>query len=198
VVDNGSTDATASVATAAGARVVAESRRGHGQACLTGLAALSRCDVVVFLDADYSDYPEQMTRLLDPIAGGAALVIGARTAAGRQAGALTIPQRFGNALACGLIRLIWGRRFHDLGPFRAVRWPALQQLAMRDRGYGWTVEMQIKAVACGLAVAEVPVGYRRRIGRSKISGTVRGVVAAGTKILATIARYALFRPDRSR
>jgi len=195
VADNGSSDATAAVARQAGATVVHEPRRGYGRACLAAMAAAGECDVVVFLDADYSDHPAEMGRVVEAILDGRAdLVIGSRALGRREPGSLTPQQRFGNALACWLIRSIWGQRFTDLGPFRAVRHDALTALQMRDPDYGWTVEMQIKAVRRGLRCREVPVSYRRRIGRSKVSGTVRGVVGAGTKILGTIARYALAPP----
>ncbi len=195
VADNGSTDATAQIAACAGARVVHEDRRGYGQACLTGMAAIDWCDVVVFLDADYSDYPGEMVRLLSPIlANHAEMVIGSRTLGRHEPGCFTLPQRFGNLLSCHLMRMIWRFKFTDLGPFRAIRWPSLQALKMRDRSYGWTVEMQVKALASGLRVAEVPVSYRKRMGASKISGTIRGVIGAGTKILGTIARYAIAPP----
>ena len=194
VVDNGSTDRTAATAEQAGARVVHEPRRGYGRACLTGLAEAGHCDIVVFLDGDFSDRPEEMHRLVAPIAAGRAdMVIGSRVTGARQAGSLTLPQRLGNALACFLIRVLWRERFTDLGPFRAIRASRLRELQMRDETYGWTVEMQIKAVSNGLRVAERAVSYRKRIGRSKISGTLRGVYGAVTKILSTIARYA-FRP----
>lgn len=187
VVDNGSEDATAAQARAAGARVLAEPRRGYGQACLSGLTQIGEADVVVFLDADYSDDPRQMHKLVDPIVESKAdLVIGSRTLGRREKGALTLQARMGNHLACFLIRLLWGHNYTDLGPFRAVRRRCLQELKMADRDYGWTVEMQVKAIQRGLRVREVPVRYRRRIGRSKISGTVKGVVGAGTKILWTI------------
>ncbi len=187
VVDNGSTDNTADVAVRGGARVVHESRRGYGQACLTGLEALGPCDVVVFLDGDYSDYPQETSRLVAPILRDEAdMVIGSRVLGRREAGALTPQARFGNWLACMLIRLFWRVEHTDLGPFRAVRNGALQSLGMRDRDYGWTVEMQVKAACQRLRVQEVPVSYRRRIGKSKISGTIKGVMAAGTKILVTI------------
>ena len=195
VGDNGSSDATAAVAREAGATVVHEPRRGYGRACLAALAEAGECDVVVFLDADYSDHPEELDRVVESILDGRAdLVIGSRALGRREPGSLTPQQRFGNALACWLIRSIWGQRFTDLGPFRAIRHDALSALRMRDPDYGWTVEMQIKAVRRGLRCREVPVSYRRRIGRSKVSGTVRGVVGAGTKILGTIARYALAPP----
>jgi glycosyltransferase involved in cell wall biosynthesis len=192
VVDNGSTDETGSVARGLPVRLVREDRRGYGSACLAGIAALEAAppDVVVFLDGDYSDHPEEMPRLLDAIAGGCDLVIGSRTLGSRDRGALLPQARFGNALACSLIRLLYGHRFTDLGPFRAIRWRALRRLHMEDRDFGWTVEMQIKAVRNGLAIAEVPVSYRRRVGVSKITGTVSGTVRAGAKILWTIARSA--------
>jgi hypothetical protein len=195
VVDNGSRDRTAAMAEAAGARVVNEPQRGYGAACLAGIAALGTVDIVVFIDGDYSDHGDEMDRLVDPIiAGRADLVIGSRVRGTADRGALTPQQRFGNGLACLLIRWIWGVRFTDLGPFRAIRRSSLLTIGMRDRDYGWTVEMQIKAAQFGLACAEVPVSYRQRIGRSKVSGTVKGVVLAGTKILAVIALSALRRP----
>jgi len=187
IADNGSTDGTAKVAERHGARVVREDRRGYGSACLAGIAALDRPDIVVFLDADYSDYPDEMALLVDPITEGEAeLVIGSRTLGEHEPGALTLQARFGNALSCLLIRHFWGVRYSDLGPFRAIRYAALERLNMGDPDYGWTVEMQIKAAQQGLRVAEAPVRYRRRIGKSKISGTVRGCVGAGSKILGKI------------
>ena len=193
VVDNGSSDATAQVAHGAGARVVSEPRRGYGQACLTGIAALRRCDVIVFLDADLCDDPARLGDLVQPIFEGRAdMVLGTRMYPEVSA-ALTLPQRFGNRLACRLMRLFWGGRYTDLGPFRAISPAALQRLGMRDRDFGWTVEMQIKAARIGLSVREIPVPYRRRrFGRSKVSGTVSGVVGAGYKILYVIFREALF------
>lgn len=188
VVDNGSTDRTAEIARRAGALVVCEPQRGYGAACLAGIAQLEDTDIIVFLDADFSDHPEEMALLVDPIlAGTHALVIGARVP---EKGALTPQQRCGNWLACRLMHLIWGARHTDLGPFRAIERRSLQRLAMADRNFGWTVEMQIKAAARGLAVAEVPVRYRARIGRSKISGTIKGTVLAACKILSTIGRLA--------
>ena len=190
VVDNGSTDRTAEVARSWGARVVSEPRRGYGQACLSGLAALGRVDIVVFLDGDYSDYPEDMPHLLEPILRGEAdLVIGSRVLGERQPGALLPQQRLGNALATWMIRLLFGVRYTDLGPFRAIRSEALERLQMQDRNYGWTVEMQVKAARAGLRLAEAPVRYRRRLGASKISGTLRGSLRAGYKIIATILRH---------
>lgn len=195
VADNGSTDETANVATSRGARVVYEPRRGYGAACMAALAALRDPDIVVFIDADRSDRPEEMDRLVRPIIdGNADLVIGSRVRGNAERGSLTIPQRFGNRLASVLIQRIWGKRggreCTDLGPFRAVRYETLTRLAMDDLDYGWTVQMQARAYCLGVRVREVPVTYRRRIGRSKISGTLRGVVGAGTKILSTIAHEA--------
>ncbi len=205
VVDNGSTDGTDLVAQRLAAsggagsavdpmplRLVRESRRGYGSACLAGLAALeaSPPDVVVFLDGDYSDHPEEMRELLSAIDRGADLAIGSRTHGRREPGALLPQARLGNLLACALIRLLYGHRYTDLGPFRAIRWEACRRLRMRDPGFGWTCEMQVKALREGLCVAEVPVSYRRRVGVSKITGTVSGTLRAGWKILWTIARYA--------
>lgn len=187
VVDNGSSDRTVEAAGAAGARVLQEPERGYGAACLRGIAALRAPDIVVFLDGDYSDYPEEMGALVQPIIEDQAdMVIGSRVLGQAEAGALTPQQRFGNWLACRLIRLFWKANFTDLGPFRAIRYSTLQSLDMRDRNYGWTVEMQIKAAQRGVRSREVPVRYRRRIGKSKVSGTVRGVVSAGAKILLVI------------
>ncbi|MEL6289768.1 MAG: glycosyltransferase family 2 protein [Pseudomonadota bacterium] len=192
VADNGSTDKTAAVARAHGADVVHEPQPGYGAACLAGIAHAQRPDIVAFIDGDYSDHGEQMDRVVDPIARGEAdLVIGSRVTGNAQAGSLTIPQRFGNQLACTLMRWIWGTRFTDLGPFRAVRATSLEAIGMRDRAYGWTVEMQIKAAEAGLRLHEVPVDYRPRIGVSKVSGTVKGTVLAGTTILRIIGQSGL-------
>jgi len=195
VVDNGSSDRTAEVARSGGATVVHEPRRGYGAACLAGLAHLrSRPpDVVVFLDADGSDDPAELPRLLAPLFESRAdLVIGSRTLGAAEPGSLGFVQRFGNRLAVALIRLLFGVRFTDLGPFRAVRWEALERLRMRDRDYGWTVEMQARAARAGCACVEVPVRHRRRrAGRSKVAGTLRGALGAGWKILFTIARVRL-------
>lgn len=194
VVDNGSRDATAERARAAGAVVITENERGYGAACLRGIAALPVVDVVVFVDGDNSDHPEDMHTLIDPIAAGTAdFVVGSRVAGRAEKGALTPQQRFGNWLATRLIRAIWGVAWSDLGPFRAIRRDALDRLGMADRTFGWTVEMQIKAARTGLRAREVPVRYRRRIGVSKISGTLRGSVLAGTRILSIIGREALRR-----
>jgi glycosyltransferase involved in cell wall biosynthesis len=194
VVDNGSRDRTAQVARDAGAEVVREPRRGYGAACLAGLAHLAARppDVVAFLDADHSNDPRELPALFAPLAAGADLAIGSRVLGRREEGSLTSLQVFGNALAAGLMRVAFGARVTDLGPFRAIRWPALQRLGMRDRDYGWTVEMQARAFREGLSVAEVPVRtWRRRVGSSKVSGTLRGAFGAGTKILFTIARVRL-------
>ena len=191
VADNGSADRTAEVARSRGVIVVSESRKGYGSACLAGIAAVNAPDVVVFLDGDFSDHPEEMRLLVDPIVSGHAdLASGSRVAGNREPGALTPQALFGNWLACRLIRLFWKARYTDLGPFRAVRAETLRQIGMCDRNYGWMVEMQIKATRAGFRVIEVPVSYRKRIGHSKISGTVKGVLYAGTKILWTILRAA--------
>lgn len=198
VVDNGSRDATVAVARAGGAHVVAEAHRGYGAACLRGIAAARalepRADVLVFLDADGSDDPEEISRLLAPIADGRAdFVIGSRVIDGAavERGALSPQARAGNLVATLLIRALYGAVHSDLGPFRAIRFDALERLDMSDLDFGWTAEMQVKAIRRGVRVAEVPASWRRRRGgRSKISGTVSGVVRAGYKILATIARHA--------
>ena len=192
VVDNGSTDRTVELARQMGARIVHEHRRGYGWACLAGIAALHKPDIVVFLDGDYSDYPDEMTGLVKPIIEGRAdLVIGSRILGNREAGALLPQARFGNWLATWLIRRLFDACFTDLGPFRAVTYPALLKLEMQDRTFGWTVEMQVKAARLKLRFLEVPVSYRRRIGVSKITGTVGGTIRAGWKILYTIFRYKL-------
>lgn len=191
VVDNASTDGTESVARLLPVRLIREERRGYGSACLAGVAALrpDPPDVLVFLDGDYSDHPEEMPLLLKAIEEGADLVIGSRALGRAEAGALLPQARFGNRLACWLILLLYGHRYTDLGPFRAVRWSAYERLGMEDTNFGWTCEMQVKALRQGLKVAEVPVSYRRRVGVSKITGTVSGTLRAGYKILWTIARY---------
>ncbi len=192
VVDNGSTDQTAAIAKRHGARVVLEPLRGYGAACLAGIAASSDSEILVFLDGDFSDHPEQIVHLVEPIVrGDADLAIGSRVQGCRDYGALTLQQRGGNALACLLIRTLWGHRYTDLGPFRVVRRTALSCLRMDDLTYGWTIQMQIRAIRAGLRILEVPVDYRRRIGRSKISGTTRGVIGASIKILSTVIRERL-------
>ena len=191
VVDNGSRDLTPEAARVAGARVVSEPRRGYGHACLAGIAAAGEADVFVFLDGDHSDYPAQLVDVVAPILEGRAdLVIGSRSRGRREAGAHPWHAVLGTRACVGLMNLLAGSRATDLGPFRAITAGALRQLDMRDRNYGWTVEMQVKAARRGLRVVEVPVDYRPRIGRSKVSGTVRGTVGAGTKIIATILRHA--------
>ena len=191
VADNGSHDRTAAVARAAGARVVSENERGYGAACQAGIAALRAPDIVVFLDGDYSDRPQEMASLIDPIASGRAdFVVGSRVRGQLERGALTPQQRFGNWLACGLIRRLCGTPCSDLGPFRAIHGDALRSLNIKDRAFGWTVEMQLKAAETGLRYLEVPVSYRARIGSSKISGTLRGSLLAGVTILSVIARTA--------
>lgn len=192
VVDNGSRDATAAVARKQGARVVNEPRKGYGQACLAGIAALSpSTQIVVFLDADGSDDPEDLVRLLAPVREGEAdLVLGSRAIAAKTSGSFTPQQAFGNWLATALLRLLFGAHYTDLGPFRVIRRQALDQLQMRDTNFGWTIEMQIKAHRAGLRVLEMPVNYRRRIaGESKISGSFVGTFRAGWKILWTIAKH---------
>lgn len=194
VVDNGCTDRTSVRAEQMGARVIHEPRRGYGQACLAGLAAVDSPDIILFLDGDYSDYPEEAAAVIAPIRQQRAdLVIGSRVLGERESGALLPQARAGNVLATTLIRLLYGVRYTDLGPFRAIRYSSLQQLQMSDRDYGWTVEMQVKAARQGLRIAEVPVRYRKRIGQSKISGTLIGTVRAGHKILWTIFRHARSR-----
>ncbi len=196
VVDNNSTDATGPAARAGGATVLREPRPGYGYACLAGMAYAfgqpqsEQPDIVVFLDGDHSDFPEQMPDLLAPLLQGTAdMVIGSRALGVREKGSLLPQQRFGNWLAARLLRLRYGGTVTDLGPFRAILAPALLSLHMEDKTYGWTVEMQVKAARQGLRTVEVPVRYRKRIGTSKVSGTVRGTLGAGYKILWTIFRY---------
>jgi len=195
VGDNGSVDNTVQRAREAGATVIVERERGYGAACLKALELTNPDAIIVFLDGDYSDYPQEMALLVDPIlAQEAQMVIGSRATGTAQRGALTPPQIFGNALACWLINLLWGMKFTDLGPFRAIEGKSLQALQMQDRNYGWTVEMQIKAAHARLPSREVPVSYRKRIGVSKVSGTIKGSFLAGSKILGLIAKYALTPP----
>lgn len=190
VVNNASTDNTAEVARQHGATVVDEPRRGYGSACLRGIATLDAPDIVVFLDADYSDYPEEIDLLVQPIAGDEQdFVLGSRMLLPESRKALLPQARYGNQLAVFLIRLFFGYRFTDLGPFRAIRYTSLKEIGMRDTNFGWTVEMQIKAVKQGLRIQEVPVRYRWRVGVSKITGTVSGTFKAGTKIIYTIFKY---------
>ena len=191
VGDNGSRDATAAVARARGAEVVAVAERGYGAACAGALTRLrDDVEIIVFMDADGSDDPSEIPLLLAPIEEGRAdLVIGSRALGIVEKGALTPQQRFGNWLATRLIRLLYGHRYTDLGPFRVIRRELLDRIAMQDRRYGWTVEMQIRALQLGARVAEVPVRYRKRVGKSKISGTVSGVIKAGWWIIYTIFKY---------
>ncbi len=190
VGDNGSRDDTAQVARSFGARVVHEPRRGYGAACAAALRDVPAAhDVIVFLDADVSDDPAHLPALAAPVlADEADLVIGCRDAALRDPGAFTLPQRFGNWLATRLIRLGWGYAYRDLGPFRAIGRAALDRIQMQDRAFGWTVEMQVRALELKLRIRQISVPYRRRVGRSKISGTLRGVVLAGYWILSTLGR----------
>ena len=192
VVDNGSTDQTARLASQMGARIVREHRKGYGWACLAGMATVNTPDIVVFLDGDYSDHPEEMPRLIAPImAGESDMVIGSRVLGTREPGALLPQARFGNWLATRLIRCFFGVRYTDLGPFRAIRSAPLTELEMQDKTFGWTVEMQVKAAKKGLRAREVPVSYRRRLGVSKITGTVTGTLKAGWKILYTIFKHTI-------
>ena len=194
VVDNGSTDSSASLALSRGAEVLHEPRRGYGSACLKGIEHLSTSppEIVLFLDGDYSDYPEEASLLIGPImSGNADLVVGSRTSSSQSSKALLPQARFGNWLACFLINRLYGYKYTDLGPFRAIRWDRLIDLEMADRDWGWTVEMQVKAVKQGIQVMEVPVQYRPRIGQSKISGTVLGSIKAGYKIILTIFKECL-------
>ncbi len=194
VVDNGSTDKTAQIAEQSGACVVHEPRRGYGSACLAGIAALNQPDIVVFMDADYSDYPAEIPLLIQPILdSNVELVIGARVPC--EKGALLPQARFGNWLATFLIRRFFGTHYTDLGPFRAIRYSQLIALQMQDKTFGWTVEMQLKAAKMALRVCEVPVRYRKRIGNSKISGTLLGTLKAGYKILTTLFYHRFFQKN---
>jgi glycosyltransferase involved in cell wall biosynthesis len=202
VTDNNSTDGTRLAGENGGAVVVDEPRPGYGSACLRALRHLRENDppdIVVFLDGDYSDHPEELPTLVEPIAAGRAdVVIGSRVLGERESGALLPQARAGNVVACLLISLLYRHRYTDLGPFRAAGWQALEGLSMNDPDFGWTAEMQVKALRAGLRVEEVPVSYRKRIGVSKITGTVKGTVLAGYKILSTVLRYSLAprKPNR--
>lgn len=194
VVNNASTDQTEKAASSQGATVITEPEQGYGNACLRGIKYLAdhetKTDIVVFLDADYSDHPEEMPILVKPIVEGVSdLVIGSRALGQRESGSMTIPQVFGNWLATALLNIIYGANFTDLGPFRAIRYQSLLDLGMQDKTYGWTVEMQLKAAKRHLSCMEVPVSYRVRTGKSKISGTIKGTAMAGFKILWTIFKY---------
>lgn len=206
VVDNGSTDNTAHVASKCGATVVQEATPGYGAACLKGLNEIRESvlggalppKVVVFVDADYSDHPQLLPLLVGPILSGQAhFVLGSRLMGEREPGAMPPQSVYGNKFACFLMRILFGGRYTDLGPFRAIDYESLRSLCMVDRNFGWTVEMQIKATRAGLRTLELPVPYRRRIGVSKISGTLTGTLKAGSKILYLIARYGLFSKGES-
>lgn len=194
VVDNNSTDGTGPQALQAGAVVLTEKRKGYGSACLKGMQYLKDHtmppEIVVFIDGDNSDFPQEMNKLIAPILHNKAdLVIGSRALGEREKGSMQPQQVFGNWLATRLLYLFYGVRFTDLGPFRAITWKKLQQLDMRDKDYGWTVEMQLKAAKKKLVCIEVPVNYRKRIGISKVSGTVKGTIMAGYKIIITLFKY---------
>jgi glycosyltransferase involved in cell wall biosynthesis len=196
VVDSSSTDGTPAVAARMGARVIAEPRRGYGQACLTGIVHASSPDVIVFLDGDYSDRPAELPHLLAPIAEGRAdITIGSRLAGRRDRRAMPWHAAFGNRMAALLIKILFGQRITDLGPFRAARADVLRQLVLEETTYGWAVEMILKGALRGFRVVEVPVSYYPRIGESKISGTVRGTVGAAWFIFSRILRYYFRRPQ---
>jgi glycosyltransferase involved in cell wall biosynthesis len=193
VVDNGSTDRTAELARAAGAKVVSEPRHGYGRACLAGIRATnSHCEIVVFLDGDGSDRPAFMTQLVDPIAGGTHdFVIGSRTRGQRESGSMNFQQIFAGRLAGWLMSILYGVHYTDMCPFRAIRRDALEKLSMKEETYGWNLEMQMKVARLGLRILEVPVNHRRRAGGvSKVSGTLRGTFVAGARIIATFLRIA--------
>jgi glycosyltransferase involved in cell wall biosynthesis len=195
VIDSDSTDGTPEIAARMGARVVRQPRRGYGRACLTGLAHVTAPDIVVFLDGDYSDRPEELPRLLAPIAEGRAdITLGSRLLGPRTPGALPWHAAVGNRLAAGLITLLFGRRITDLGPFRAARADTLRALALEETTYGWAVEMILKGALHGFRIVEVPVSYHPRIGQSKISGTIAGSVGAAWCILSRIVWYRLRHP----
>lgn len=194
VVDNGSTDTTAEMAKNAGATVLHESKKGYGHACLKGLDYLKnlnkKTDIVVFLDGDYSDYPEQMSDVIAPITdNNMDFVLGSRKKNLSEKGAMQPQQRFGNWLATRLMTLFFNSEFTDLGPFRAIKYEVLNSLDMRDQTYGWTVEMQLKILKQKFTYCEIPVKYRNRIGVSKVSGTLKGTIFAGVKILSWIFKY---------
>lgn len=202
VVDNGSTDESPEIARQHGATVIGEPQLGYGKACLTGIAAVEQAldeqpdrkstAIIAFLDGDYSDHPDEIVELVQPIVNEEYdFVVGSRARGEREQGAMHFQAIFGNWLACTLMRLFWGAKFSDLGPFRAIRYQTLCDLEMKDENYGWTIEMQLKAVRKKCKIKEVPVSYRRRIGVSKISGTISGTIKAGYKILFTIFKYRL-------
>ncbi len=194
VVSNNSTDNTASVAKGAGATVLKEAQKGYGYACLKGLEYVAskskKPDIIVFLDGDYSDYPAELTQIIAPIIErDIDLVIGSRVKRLREPGAMTFPQIFGNWLATSLMKLFFNAKFTDLGPFRAMKYDKLLALEMVDKTYGWTVEMQLKVLKKRYSYTEVPVHYKKRIGVSKVSGTIKGAIFAGVKILSWIFKY---------
>ena len=196
VVNNNSTDNTVKNAQDAGATVLTETRKGYGYACLKGMNYIEeqskQPDIIVFIDGDYSDYPEELDKVVAPILNeGMDLVIGSRTKELRESGSMTFPQIFGNELATFLMKLFFGARFTDLGPFRAIKYEKLKELQMEDKTYGWTVEMQLKVLRKKMAYTEVPVRYKKRIGVSKVSGTVKGAIFAGVKILGWIFKYSI-------
>lgn len=194
VVNNNSTDNTSEIAKNAGATVLFQPKAGYGNACLKGMEYISEEDIkpeiIVFLDGDYSDYPSELTKIVAPILeDDIDFVVGARVKELREAGSMTFPQRFGNALATRLMKLFFNSKFTDLGPFRAIKYDKLLALNMEDKTYGWTVEMQLKVLKKKFTYVEVPVKYKNRIGTSKVSGTVKGAIFAGVKILSWIFKY---------
>ncbi len=200
VVSNNSTDNTIEIAKTGGVTVLSEEKKGYGYACLKGLKYISdqstKPNIVVFLDGDYSDYPEELTKIVQPIIEkDIDLVIGARNKELRESGAMTPQQIFGNWLATILMKVFFGAKFTDLGPFRAIKYDKLLTLQMEDKTYGWTVEMQLKALKKKLKYIEIPVRYKKRIGVSKISGTIKGTIMAGVKILGWIFKYGLTKPQ---
>ncbi|MFV8351828.1 glycosyltransferase family 2 protein [Flavobacterium sp. XS2P14] len=195
VISNKSTDNTIAVAQNAGATVLSENNKGYGYACLKGLDYIAQQEVkptiVVFLDGDYSDYPEELTKLIDPILTNTVdFVIGSRVPELRETGSMTPQQIFGNKLATVLMKLFFDSKFTDLGPFRAIKYSTLVDLEMQDKTYGWTVEMQLKVLRKRISYKEIPVRYKNRIGVSKVSGTVKGTIMAGIKIIGWIFKYA--------
>jgi len=194
VVNNSSTDQTRIVAEEAGATVIDEPRKGYGNACLMGIAYIDqkaiKPDIVTFIDGDYADFPEELINILQPLFDNQAdFVIGSRSLGNREKGAMTPQQIFGNWLATTLIRWLYKVKFTDLGPFRAINYTTLKALKMEDKNYGWTVEMQLKAAKMGFKSIEIPVSYKKRIGTSKVSGTIKGTIGAGYKILYSIFKY---------
>lgn len=196
VVNNNSTDQTVQVAAKAGATVLTEKSKGYGYACLKGIDYLSQKgktpDILVFLDGDFSDFPQELPKVIQPIIDNRAdFVVGARVKELRESGSLTPQQVFGNWLACFLMKILYQSSFTDLGPFRAIRWSTLEKLHMGDKTYGWTIEMQLKILRQKIAYEEVPVSYKKRIGVSKVSGTVKGTIFAGVKIIGWIFKHYL-------